>query len=88
MWIREEKSSLSCPTQAEAIQNILGIVDCAISCGACFPKTALREMSGGKQKRVGSVTTLRSRTTFRWSPKCLSKLPWNIYFDFCCGYFL
>lgn len=44
---QREKVSLNCPTQAEAIQNIFDIVDCAISCGACFPKTTLREMSWG-----------------------------------------
>lgn len=44
------KFSLSCPTQAEATQNILDIVDWDISCGACFPKTALREMSGESKR--------------------------------------
>lgn len=57
------KFILSCPIQAEAIQNILAMVDCAIPCGTCFPESTLREMS---------VKTLRSSTRFRWSPKYLS----------------
>lgn len=60
----------------------------ALSCGACFLKTTLREMSGGKQKRARSATTLRSYSAFRWNPKCLSKPPWNIYVDSSCGYSL